>query len=722
MTLRRQFGFRGSDVEYIAFLESKVLESSRIIESYVLSSKPNQSRGLSTTTVPRASLQKNSFSSSSEDEGYESGSLQIIEYTPNVPSLPPNQNAASSTKPRWLKELDEFLTQIPQLGSWDRGRLEYTVNNDIILKIIVSCEPLPSGYFLGLRPYSVQAPNQRGILSVLQKYCKFTQNIQTQVKMCERVAQFLELVFVSLCAVALKAVEDVDPVYNIMRTYVSNAKRKHLDNLIRGATWANHCVSALYKTPWGYRGQEVFLIAGQPIAFYARYAENCKSLPHFIKEMNRKAEGRHISGPRTSASILSIPLILEKLIGGAVSLSDICEYLGYQSDHVSSCRPLFERSLMASTSATSTLQDSITSPRIPPSSVNFESQFINCTSSVNPRCGATLDQVLDHDHSTNHHQHCSSSRGSKRRRSESPCNVSDIDAAEYTPSHHQIKTAVPLNDGRRMQDSGNLLANQCAHVVLEDSSRNNEGPDHNSDIGQQECNYISTNVSHGPRPGEPGCSITCDNHAVLLENSSNAVPYGPHPSDPGSLAIDVCLDGLHPNTSPYAPLPNDPESWAVNNYPILLQSSSNAVPCGPQLNDPGSLAAEDCLNGLLSTAFPYGPLPSDPESWAVNNYPILLQRSSNAVPYGPHPSDSGSLAIDVCLDGLHPITFPYGPLPNDPGALAVHISAPVPLQDSTATVPCGSRPEDPESLGTADSHSNQPLNIPNTLLWEQRNH
>jgi hypothetical protein len=74
-------------------------------------------------------------------------------------------------------------------------------------------------------------------------------------------ACFRELVFVSLCAVAMKVANNTASVYDVMRSYSgSKAKEKYLKKLIQGAIWANRTIFALSSLPWGSKCSSCFFI------------------------------------------------------------------------------------------------------------------------------------------------------------------------------------------------------------------------------------------------------------------------------------------------------------------------------------------------------------------------------------------------------------------------------------------------------------------------------
>lgn len=63
---------------------------------------------------------------------------------------------------------------------------------------------------------------------------------------------------------------------------------------------------------------ELITEAGQPMPFYARYAENSESKCYFLQSMHMKSTGVDQVGTSQSAAFV-IPLTIEKIAGGRVS-------------------------------------------------------------------------------------------------------------------------------------------------------------------------------------------------------------------------------------------------------------------------------------------------------------------------------------------------------------------------------------------------------------------
>lgn len=258
----RRFKFDGNDADYITFLEDTILESSRVIQTYKTFLSDRNGHSPHARERCPTLFQKRSSPFCQDDEGRETKRLKIIEYNPH--SQGNSTTPANSEKEyRWQRELKQMLERIPSLDFWENERSNFPLVNETILKAAVNHEP----FLMDLSLNSKKFPHTRDVIVILRHYCSFTKGVISEANISQKTASFMELIFVSLCAVALKTVEDAQRVYGIMRLYVSDARQRHLDKLIRGAIWANQSISALSKTDWGTRAAEVFLIGKNTAAF-----------------------------------------------------------------------------------------------------------------------------------------------------------------------------------------------------------------------------------------------------------------------------------------------------------------------------------------------------------------------------------------------------------------------------------------------------------------------
>jgi hypothetical protein len=147
--------------------------------------------------------------------------------------------------------------QIPDLEHWKSHEHESWRKSRKILGILVLDD---ASTHETLEDSSRTLSELVGIIPILHWYCNIMMKTSSEGDFYKKLARFQELVFVSLCAVALKNV-DAARVYEVMRSYSgSTAQERHLRKLVRGAIWANRSIFALSKTRWGSKCSEVFFV------------------------------------------------------------------------------------------------------------------------------------------------------------------------------------------------------------------------------------------------------------------------------------------------------------------------------------------------------------------------------------------------------------------------------------------------------------------------------
>jgi hypothetical protein len=150
-----------------------------------------------------------------------------------------------------------------------------------------------------------------------------------------KLAQFQELVFVSMYNVFLHLGYSIISIYQAIYTCFGPRSSKSFDRLLRGAIWANKCISFLFDKGWQYLSTENFLlcktsrarrtdwwtsltcIGGRLVKFYARISD--------YKESAKLLE-EHLTQPKYKMSLeedpewipYSIPCIIKILIGDAI--------------------------------------------------------------------------------------------------------------------------------------------------------------------------------------------------------------------------------------------------------------------------------------------------------------------------------------------------------------------------------------------------------------------
>ncbi|KAJ5291431.1 hypothetical protein N7478_000682 [Penicillium angulare] len=255
--MRREFEYEGDDASYIRFLEAKVRE---------LQSKLERGR-------------------------------------------PSNQRT------RTRRNLDVFLGNIPYPSDWARLGHDSPENSTRILKALI-------GRGIHLRGGSV-VPGDPDMKNLLRQYTHLTIQTNVEDEFLQCLAHFRELVLVSLFAVNLGVVnlgvvnpDDTHTIYDIMRVYMESQQKtkktkathnkktpmteKTLRKRIQGALWANRMIFALSQSPWGSKCSLCFFVAGQPVSYYARYAEFSDTRSYLLHHMREKANDEPDQHPESN--------------------------------------------------------------------------------------------------------------------------------------------------------------------------------------------------------------------------------------------------------------------------------------------------------------------------------------------------------------------------------------------------------------------------------------
>ena len=332
MAIQRQIEFEGNDTAYIRFLENKVLELENVLQTLPNQRiRPSVPQSVRAGSNPRSSRRQ----SSTNERGNRPTVFQAIEYDPNHDDCYPKRvKSRSQTRDRWQSDLNGLLAKVPPLDYWRSHKKELSEKSRITLEVLAQADiSLYQTPIVPPRTYSGPVD----LVPILHQYCNFAMKTSPEGDFYCKLTCFRELVFMSFCAVALKVADNAASVFKVMREYSgSETQEKHLIKLTRGAIWANRSIFALSGTQWGSDCSDVFLLgkseqqlifvsinnflkAGQPVSFYARYAEYSESLPYFLHQMRTKA-GDHASSGKDSRPVsLAVPLIIERLARGSLS-------------------------------------------------------------------------------------------------------------------------------------------------------------------------------------------------------------------------------------------------------------------------------------------------------------------------------------------------------------------------------------------------------------------
>jgi hypothetical protein len=251
-TKRRIDGFRGTDSQYVAFLESKVQQLTEV----VLKGQGcfTQTPICSPPTSPRPR------------DNYDSGpnhKLRFIEYDPEA--LQPSVKKQKTKAPRWQSEMDDMLRGISSSPGWISKREEVGLSSPVELLaaydiIIDGARPLAKPGTADVDRSLIRYEPSRALLQLVNTYAATTAALEVDKKFTVQVYRFRVLVLVSLCCVLLHNGVDKGLVDEAMHAGISQSEDRHLDLLRRGASWVNRVIYELGSNGLGHRASELFVL------------------------------------------------------------------------------------------------------------------------------------------------------------------------------------------------------------------------------------------------------------------------------------------------------------------------------------------------------------------------------------------------------------------------------------------------------------------------------
>ncbi|KAJ5330527.1 hypothetical protein N7476_000310 [Penicillium atrosanguineum] len=312
--MTRQVPFEGDDAAYIQFLEARVLQledslrqsSQQSIYTRTSSSPAEFNRVRNQNEVfekPRRRTRQIQIAPETQspggdkepapedydeprplrpDDGCNPDVFNIDEYNPTV-RLDPNTTGRcardQSRKPQ-LKTLSRFISfigDLPKSKIWENwvSALDEIQRIDFLEALVQNCGSGTSSFApLGTAKELAGVSSNSTDIYILSQYASYMVSFGM---LNRQLACFQNLVFVSLCAVALEKTEDRDGVYVVMRKVLgSDATSKQLAKLVRGAKWANSLVSLLTKTKWASRSWDILCVGMVAMLMLSLQANSAK--------------------------------------------------------------------------------------------------------------------------------------------------------------------------------------------------------------------------------------------------------------------------------------------------------------------------------------------------------------------------------------------------------------------------------------------------------------
>lgn len=281
----RIFPFDGSDLDYIRYLESRLLNAERLLSSSSNSdssqaSKPRRGHpnfiNLSDKSFPKIAKQKK--------------------------ALKPQTGRS-----QWEKDLKKLLSSVPPPDKWNDARekagFATIEKNRLAIQLLLG---RPSRSISEIEHYDGKdAPLLPGDdIDLFLKGCQygmFVSRCEVDGQFAIRIASYQQLVFVSYCTVLISAGNSHESINWMMRQFISNSDDRNLEKYRSGCVWVNRCIFELLQHRWGYKSWETFMLCrfkgsdmdaiadsclvAQPLHQYARLAEQRRSFDIFVKSM-----------------------------------------------------------------------------------------------------------------------------------------------------------------------------------------------------------------------------------------------------------------------------------------------------------------------------------------------------------------------------------------------------------------------------------------------------
>ncbi|KAI1829006.1 hypothetical protein DTO027I6_10068 [Penicillium roqueforti] len=380
--MTRQIPFEGDDAAYILFLETRIFQLEDSLRQPAqkstirTSSSPADFNGVRNqvevcekphhhrrqihiapeTQSPdgdtEPSLEEFDEQGGVHKDGANPDAFNIIEYNPTA-HLDPNwtrkraRDQSKKHQPKTLSRFISFIDNLPESEIWKNwvSALDEIQRKEYLEALVQNCGSGTSNFAsLGTAKELADVSSKPTDISILSQYASFMVSFGM---LNQQLACFQNLVFVSLCAVALEKTENKDGVHAVMREVLgSAASSKQLVKLVRGAKWANSLVSLLSKTKWASRSWDILCVAQRPVSFYARL-NDCSVDPKEVLERMGTNVHESLFLPESihSPAPFAIPLIVERIFKNSTSLKVICECLGYELSSINSYRAAFNNAL-----------------------------------------------------------------------------------------------------------------------------------------------------------------------------------------------------------------------------------------------------------------------------------------------------------------------------------------------------------------------------------------
>jgi hypothetical protein len=338
---KRRFNFQGSDQEYIAYLESLLLDVRDAYRAPL--SQPYQPSRPSPASPPSPPFSPSLSPTDVGDEVIDNfkgddvstNSLKLVWYQPPKDEAPHCSKRGAKRKrpePDWERVMDKMVSEIAA-KDWSSRRREVGLSTDtgIIAAldwIIYGARSQGDTVATKTDPsVSLYRPSD-AVLHLMSAFATTTAALEVETTFTSQMFSFRVFVFVSLCCVAIHNGAKLEHINEIMRKCVSDSSEKNLTRLRKGALWVNRMMFELSEDGFGHSAYEVFVLCklaiiaagtrltlrtgGGPLCQYGKFAEAGNlSISYFKSRILQHKPEIEIQAPLP----FWVPFIIQTIVG-----------------------------------------------------------------------------------------------------------------------------------------------------------------------------------------------------------------------------------------------------------------------------------------------------------------------------------------------------------------------------------------------------------------------
>lgn len=270
-------GFQGTMIEYILYLENKVLNRIPPILPLSDAHNPNRNKlqishykhidGEPAQSRPAQSRKRKRSQPSEPSTPPETPDTSETPETPepSQTSEPPEPSEVQPVQPapRWQSSMDMMIESMAAENVLSRRKaIGLSSQAEIIeaLNILIHGNQGKDISNHNTTPSDDSFSSLNPTLQLLNTFAVTTDCLRIQTSFIEQIYHFRMLIFVSICCVAIYDGADEELIHTVMKKCVSNSGKKNLRRIRKGALWVNRMMEKLSRDGFGHFAFEIFVL------------------------------------------------------------------------------------------------------------------------------------------------------------------------------------------------------------------------------------------------------------------------------------------------------------------------------------------------------------------------------------------------------------------------------------------------------------------------------